>query len=323
MIHAELLSRQYGIPSSKKTDNGAFYAVRDLSFHVRRGEVMGLLGPNGAGKSTTMKMLTCFLPPSSGDATINGVPLKDDVRIRQQLGYLPEQAPLYTDLDVHAHLAFIASMQGLPKATAADRIREMARLCGLESVLNRRIDELSKGFRQRVGLAASMLHDPVCLILDEPTTGLDPNQIVEIRHLIRRLGEEKTVLLSSHVLSEVEAVCDRVMIISDGQLRSIGTTDELYRAASGESRLRLVLRGDVSRFTTAIRSQHSTCSVEAEVAATGDDVYQLMLSCSDPSVHLGELAFQAAVSAGAVLLEMQPQSTSLEDVFHQMTGGRS
>ena len=186
MIQAEKLSRKYG-------EN---YAVQDLSFHVHRGEVMGLLGPNGAGKSTTMKMLTCFLPPSSGEAKIDGIPLAQDLEVRRRVGYLPEQAPLYVDLDVCSHLSFMGRMHAIPEATLQDKINEMSAVCGLEGKLHRRIDELSKGYRQRVGLAASMLHNPECLILDEPTTGLDPNQIVEIRHLIRRLGEQKTVLLS-------------------------------------------------------------------------------------------------------------------------------
>lgn len=321
MIHAEKLCRQYGTVSSSAA-NQAFYAVKDLSFHVRKGEVMGLLGPNGAGKSTTMKMLTCYLPPSSGTATINGVSLNDDVKIRAQMGYLPEQAPLYSDLDVMSHLRFMARLHGLPNGTARDRIGEMVRLCGLESVVYRRIDELSKGFRQRVGLAASMLHDPICLILDEPTTGLDPNQIVEIRHLIRRLGEEKTVLLSSHVLSEVEAVCDRVMIISDGQLRSIGTPDELSRQASGQSCLRVSLRGDTSAFLEQIQHIQPDCQGDVE-SVDANNISRIALYLDDPTPHLGEVAFKAAVNSGTTLLEMQSINTSLEDVFHQLTGGQS
>jgi ABC-2 type transport system ATP-binding protein len=234
------------------------------------------------------------------------------------LGYLPENAPSYSDLDVTNHLRFIGRMHGLPAATLADRITEMSAVCGLDSVLHRRIDELSKGFRQRVGLAASMLHDPICLILDEPTTGLDPNQIIEIRHLIRRLGEEKTVLLSSHVLSEVEAVCDRMMILDGGRLQVIGTREELARQAQGGAVLQLQLRGDVTAFTNAIKMALPDC--EAEEISSHEDVYHLCLRHTDNDAPLAETAFRTAVAHNMVLLEMRTEQTSLEDVFHALTG---
>ncbi len=317
MIHAEQLSRRFG---GQQLHDG--YAVRDLSFHVRRGEVMGLLGPNGAGKSTTMKILTCFIPPSSGSARIGGVGIEDARAVRRLLGYLPENAPSYSDLDVTSHLRFIGRMHGLPSATLRDRIRELATVCGLEAVLHRRIDELSKGYRQRVGLAASMLHDPDCLILDEPTTGLDPNQIIEIRHLIRRLGEKKTVLLSSHVLSEVEAVCDRMMIIDGGRLQAVGTREELARQAQGGSILHVCLRGDAERFAEAIRERLRDCVVEIDADETGSE-QRLRLHHPDADAPLAESAFHTAVAQQAVLLELRRQQTSLEDVFHKITGVRS
>jgi len=289
-------------------------AVQELSFHVRRGEVMGLLGPNGAGKSTTMKMLTCYLPPSSGQGWINGRPLSDSVAVRRTVGYLPEHAPLYVDLDVRSHLCFIGRMHGLPRATLRDRIGELARACGLEHVLHRRIDELSKGYRQRVGLAASMLHDPDCLILDEPTTGLDPNQIGEIRQLIRRLGEAKTVLLSSHVLAEVEAVCDRVMIIDQGRLRAIGTADELARRAEAGLSLYVRFLNDAPAVIDALRAQ----GIEAEPA---QPAHAWWLRCSDAAFPLAEQTFRTAVAKDAVIVEMHARRTSLEDVFHRLTQG--
>ncbi|MDQ6953883.1 MAG: ATP-binding cassette domain-containing protein [Mariprofundaceae bacterium] len=309
MIQAEKISRLYG----------ATYAVRDLSFQVRRGEVMGLLGPNGAGKSTTMKILACFLPPSSGTAEIDGVSLNNDLEVRRRVGYLPEHAPSYHDLNVFAHLSFIGRMHGLSAATLQDKIVEMSAACGLQSVLHRRIEELSKGYRQRVGLAASMLHDPECLILDEPTTGLDPNQMIEIRQLIRRLGEKKTVLLSSHILPEVEMVCDRMMIINDGELQAIGTHDELVQKENSGSVLHVCLRGHVDAVAKHVQKLHADCTVEV-IAQRQADQSLLVFRHPNPTIHLAEAVFSAAVAEGTILLEMYPERTSLEDVFHRLTG---
>ncbi len=312
MIHSEALSRYYGNTP----------AVRDLSFHVKRGEVMGLLGPNGAGKSTTMRMLTCYLPPSSGTATIDGIPLDDDsVTIRRRIGYLPENAPSYNDMYVTSYLQFTGRMHRMPTATLNDRIGEMGQVCGLTTVMHRRISELSKGFKQRVGLAAAILHDPECLILDEPTTGLDPNQIVEIRQLIRDLGKKKTVLLSSHVLSEVEVVCDRVMIIDKGQLVGLGTSSELANRLQGGSRVDVVIRGDAE---TLLKMLEKTLpDVEGEVLdVAGRDVTdssRLRLRYTSSGTALAEAAFHAAVACGCTLLEMRREQASLEDVFHRLT----
>ncbi len=325
MIVAEALSRSFGDKP----------AVRNLSFHVKRGEVMGLLGPNGAGKSTTMKMLTCYLPPSSGTATVGGHAIDEEsIAVRRIIGYLPENAPMYADLHVSTHLRFIGRMHGLPEGRLAERMRLMRQVCGLEGVMGRRIGELSKGYRQRVGLAAAMLHDPDCLILDEPTTGLDPNQILDIRRLIRDLGREKTVLLSSHVLSEVEAVCDRVMIIDRGRLVESGTAAELARRVQGGAEVRLVLRGDAEAFAASLRKHLAEARCEAgegremaegeKVAAGGEggtDETRLRLFHPDREAPLAESAFRAAVEAGAVLLEMRRGQASLEDVFHRLTQG--
>jgi len=312
MIEAENLTRFYG----------DIAAVKDLSFHVRRGEVMGLLGPNGAGKSTTMKMLTCFLPPSSGRAAIGGIGLEDSLAVRRKVGYLPENAPSYADLDVHTHLSFVGRMHGLPKATLHDRIVEMAGVCALHTVLHRRIDELSKGYRQRVGLAASMLHDPECLILDEPTTGLDPNQIVEIRHLVRRLAEKKTVLLSSHVLPEVEAACDRMMIIDGGELRAIGTSRELARQGHGGAILHVRLKPGAGGEAALRQMLGQFADAEME-RHEDDDVIEAILRHPDPDVDMAEAMFKAAVAASATLLELRPETAKLEDIFRRITGGEA
>jgi len=306
MIKADQLCRKFG----------DIYAVEALSFHVRKGEVMGLLGPNGAGKSTTMKMLTCFLPPSSGEASIAGTSLQDSLEVRRKVGYLPENAPSYSDLDVRSHLKFVGTMHGLQGATLADRMDEMGRACGLNQVMHRRIDELSKGYRQRVGLAASMLHDPECLIFDEPTTGLDPNQIVEIRHLIRRLGEKKTVLLSSHVLPEVEAVCDRMMIIDQGRLQVIGTSAELARQAEGASQLHVRFKGAGDALFDLLLQEFP----ELEVTE-GDAPFSYTLLHPEADIPLAERLFHAAVASETVILEMQSKQTTLEDTFRKLTGG--
>ena len=308
MIQANQLSRKYGEQ----------FAVEDLSFHVRKGEVMGLLGPNGAGKSTTMKMLTCFLPPSSGEASIDGVSLQDSMAVRRKIGYLPENAPSYSDLDVQSHLKFVGAMHSLADSTLEDRIREMSEQCGLEHVLHRRIDELSKGFRQRVGLAASMLHDPDCLIFDEPTTGLDPNQIVEIRHLIRRLGEKKTVLLSSHVLPEVEAVCDRMMIIDQGKLQVMGTSQELSRQAHGEALLHVIFKASAEMVFMKLKEKLPDIEVELK---ENDTPHSYAIHHPDPESPLAETLFHTAVSCEAVVLEMRSGQATLEDVFRELTGG--
>lgn len=312
MIKANQLTRFYGDVA----------AVSDLSFHVRRGEVMGLLGPNGAGKSTTMKMLTCFLPPSSGEASIGDVMIDDAIAVRRKVGYLPENAPSYADLDVQTHLRFIGQMHGIPKATLQDRIIEMAGACGLHSVIHRRIDELSKGFRQRVGLAASMLHDPECLIFDEPTTGLDPNQIVEIRHLVRRLAEKKTVLLSSHVLPEVEAACDRMMIIDDGSLRAIGTSKELAQLGHGGAILHVRMKPRSAAEAALQQVSEQFAEVKAEVLVE-EDAITAVLRHPDQDIEMAEAMFNAAVKTGAILLELRPETARLEDVFRRITGGES
>ncbi|MDQ7004442.1 MAG: ATP-binding cassette domain-containing protein [Ghiorsea sp.] len=310
MIKVKNLCRKYD----------ALFAVKDLNFTVKRGEVMGLLGPNGAGKSTTMKMLTCFLPPSSGDASIGGLSLADSMKVRRLVGYLPEHAPSYHDLDVEAYLQFTGKMHGIPQGTRQDKIKEMASACGLDAVMFRRIDELSKGYRQRVGLAASMLHDPECLILDEPTTGLDPNQIVEIRHLIRRLGEQKTVLLSSHILPEVEAVCDRMMIMDKGELQALGTSAELSKQAQGGVLVSASIQGEIDRFSTQLQSTLPDVEV-LQQKAVEDGVTHIEIQHPDPECQLAQAVFYAAVASGAVLLEMRNERASLEDVFHKLTQG--
>jgi ABC-2 type transport system ATP-binding protein len=234
MIKVENLTKEYG----------ANRAVDQVSFNVRKGEVLGFLGPNGAGKSTTMKILTCFLAPTSGSAQVAGFDVFDQsLEVRQHVGYLPEDTPLYKDMSVLEHLEFAANMHGMTGDRVHARIKEIGGRCGLSDVAGKLVGELSKGYRQRVGLAQAMLHDPDILILDEPTSGLDPNQIAEIRALIKEVGKEKTVILSTHILPEVQATCSRMLIISGGKLVADGTPDEL-RAREKATRYRLVVESN-------------------------------------------------------------------------------
>src|SRR3954462_12318660 len=227
--------------SSLTKDYGPTRAVDRVTFNVRKGEVLGFLGPNGAAKSTTMKMLTCFLAPTGGTAKVAGFDVFDNsLEVRKRLGYLPEDTPIYRDMTVIDYLRFAAEVRGMEPGNREKRIKEIGGRCGLGDVAGKLVGELSKGFRQRVGLAQAMLHDPDIVILDEPTSGLDPNQIVEIRSLIKEVGKEKTVILSTHILPEVQATCSRVVIIRGGKLVADGTPDELRKRERG-GRYRVVV----------------------------------------------------------------------------------
>jgi len=229
---------------------GSQRAVDNISFEVKTGEILGFLGPNGAGKTTTMKILTCYMAPSDGDAKINDLSILEyQDEIKKKIGYLPENNPLYHDMPVLDYLKFVADLQGVPKERIQNRITQMVHVCGLNVEKHKKIGELSKGFRQRVGLAQAMIHDPEILILDEPTTGLDPNQIVEIRKLIKEIGKHKTVILSTHILPEVEATCDRILIINKGKIVADGTSDMLRKRARGEEMVRIQIKDFENRDT--------------------------------------------------------------------------
>lgn len=214
---------------------GDQFALRQISLHIKKGEIVGLLGPNGAGKSTLMKILTCFIPPTMGRASVMGYDVQEQsLEVRRIVGYLPETNPLYTDMYIREYLLFVAGMYGLKGKSALRRIAELIEITGLEAEIHKKIGMLSKGYRQRVGLAQAMMHDPQVLILDEPTAGLDPNQLLEIRHLIRTLGLSKTVILSTHIMQEVEAVCDRVIIINQGSIVADDTTSNITKISGTE-----------------------------------------------------------------------------------------
>lgn len=306
MIEAINLGKRYG----------TLEAVQGVNFSINPGEVVGLLGPNGAGKTTIMKILTCYMFPSTGGATINGWDIFErPLEIKKLVGYLPENAPLYTDLNVFEYLSFMAESRSLKGNAKTERIEWAVEECGLKSVVYRGIDTISKGFRQRTGLAQAILHNPEILILDEPTTGLDPNQIIEIRELIKRLGKEKTVILSTHILQEVEATCGRVLILNEGKIVAKGSPEEIDREMKGEVLLDLVLKGDrepagVDR-VSGVRDLLKSSSQAA-------GLYQLKIALL-PDSGAEEAVFDWAVKEGYKILSMVPKRLSLEELFIKLT----
>ncbi len=295
---------------------GQITAVDGISFSVGRGEVLGFLGPNAAGKTTTMRMLTCFLAPDGGEATVAGFDIvRDPLEVRRRIGYLPENNPLYLDMEVTEYLGFIAQVRGLAPARRAARLREMVDVCGLSGVLGRSLGALSKGYRQRVGLAQTLIHDPEVLVLDEPTTGLDPNQIIEIRELIKAVGREKTIILSSHILPEVEATCERILIISQGKLVGSGTAAELSLQARGGEILHLLLRGASPDAGQLLLSLPGVDGADCRTA--GDETACRITA--RPGEDLREGIFRLAVEKNWVILEMRREPVSLEDVFRALT----
>jgi ABC-2 type transport system ATP-binding protein len=311
MIKVENLTKEYGTNR----------AVDQVSFNVRKGEVLGFLGPNGAGKSTTMKILTCFLAPTSGSAQVAGFDVFDQsLEVRQHVGYLPEDTPLYKDMTVLEHLEFAANMHGMTGERVHSRIKEIGGRCGLSEVAGKLVGELSKGYRQRVGLAQAMLHDPDILILDEPTSGLDPNQIAEIRSLIKEVGKEKTVILSTHILPEVQATCSRMLIISGGKLVADGTPDEL-RAREKATRYRLVVEANGAT-PEAVKDKVAGLSgvvlCQKVAGETGAHTFDIDGQAKD---DLRKQLFRVAVDNKWTLLELTRQAASLEDVFRNLTAG--
>jgi len=291
-------------------------AVNNISFEVKTGEVVGFLGPNGAGKSTTMKMITCYMAPTSGDVRLDQDSIHSNPEsIKKRIGYLPENNPLYTDMSIIDYLRFCAEIQGVEKSRIPERIGSMIELCGLEVERHKRIEELSKGYRQRVGLAQAMIHDPEILILDEPTTGLDPNQIIEIRKLIKTLGKEKTVVLSSHILSEVEATCDRILIINRGRIVADGTSATLRHQAQGQELLTVQIEAkegtDVEKELLQLSSVASVSKVESK-----EGFFQVQ---SKPEISSRKPVFDLCVKKKWYLMEMSGIETQLEDVFRELT----
>ena len=300
---------------------GTQKAIDDISFQVKTGEILGFLGPNGAGKSTTMKIITCYIPPTSGTVEIDGLNIFDNsLEVRRKIGYLPEMNPLYPDMNVLDYLDYSARLRGVEKTKIQTRIKDMVQVCGLSSVRHKDIGELSKGYKQRVGLAQALLHEPEVLILDEPTSGLDPNQIVEIRNLIKQLGLAKTFILSTHILSEVQATCDRVLIINEGTIVADGTPAQLQQDFKGAESVTIELRTAASdplgQIAPKLRSLTSVTGVE--LLSRKDSISRFQLHV-EKGGDVREAAFRLAVAEGWVLLELSTRSTSLEEVFHKLT----
>jgi len=295
---------------------GAQRAVDNISFHVKTGEVLGFLGPNGAGKTTTMKILTGLIAPTKGEAKIGEYSVRDHSEdVKKIIGYLPENNPLYLEMPIIDYLQFSAAIQGVAKNKINDRIHEMIRTCGLNAEKHKKIGELSKGYRQRVGLAQAMIHDPRVLILDEPTSGLDPNQIVEIRRLIKELGKEKTVILSTHILPEVEATCDRILIISKGKIVADGTSENLRKQSQGRELLRIRIEdGDRNEIIRQLQSLDQVGLVDPIRGI--DDCYEVQ---SRNEFSNRKAIFQLCVKNNWTLTEMTPIETKLEDLFRDLT----
>jgi ABC-2 type transport system ATP-binding protein len=292
-------------------------AVDDVSFTVPAGEILGFLGPNGAGKTTTMKIITGFIPATGGTTRVDGFDVfAQPLAVKQRIGYVPETVPLYTDMTVRQYLRFMASIKGVAAKTQTGRVNAMVARCGLAEVENKLIHKLSKGYRQRVGLAQALVHDPPILILDEPTVGLDPKQIIEIRTLIKELGEKKTVILSSHILPEVSMTCERVLIIHRGKIAASGTPASLTSQLKGAEQLFVLVEGPAAEVSAHLRGLADVKAVKEQSAADGRAgfVVESALNRDIRRALAGSI-----VQRGWGLLELRPVGMSLEDIFLQLT----
>jgi ABC-2 type transport system ATP-binding protein len=291
---------------------GSRRAISDLNFNAKKGEILGFLGPNGAGKTTTMRILTGYMPPTSGKVVIGGNDvIENSLAVRRIVGYLPESVPLYTDMTVHEYLKYMADLRHLKNAK--NRIDETLEMVGLSDRANGYIGKLSKGMRQRVGLAQALLHQPEVLILDEPTIGLDPKQVVNFRQLIRDIGKDRTVLLSTHILPEVQQVCDRILIINKGRIVAEDTPDQLQGRLTGAKRVEVHVRGEVKDLIPQIESIPGVTNVYSEKI---EDHFQFE---SQPGQDVRPQVARAIIDAGYDLLEFSPVNLSLEDIFLQLT----
>ncbi len=289
-------------------------AVDAVTFSVKKGEILGFLGPNGAGKTTTMKIMSCFLYPDYGNIQIGKYSIRRHAgKIKEFIGYLSENNPLYEDMNVIDFLIFIAKIHNIPNYKITARVMDMVRMCGLDHEKHKTIRELSKGYRQRVGLAQALIHNPEVLILDEPTTGLDPNQIIEIRELIKHIGKEKTVILSSHILAEVEETCDKVLIINNGKIVANGTSAELRRTSNTDKLLKVVIEGGQD---IHIYERLAALSEVKHIDITGNQRYELQ--CIQNST-VEKAIFTICQQNNWYIKELVPVEARLEDIFRQVT----
>ncbi|MDD5772612.1 MAG: ABC transporter ATP-binding protein [bacterium] len=308
MIEVNNLTKYYG--PTKALDN--------ISFSVEKGEVFGLLGPNGAGKTTTMRILTCYMPATSGSARIAGFDVfEDPMKVKSRIGYLPETPPIYEDMSVLSYLDFVARIKEIEPKKINKKIEEVMETVKIKDVSKRIIGHLSKGYRQRVALAQSLLNDPEVLILDEPTVGLDPKQILEIRELIKQLGEKHTVLLSSHILTEVSQICGRVLIINKGKIIAIDTQEDLIKRVQVREKLFIQVKGSKDILVRVFNEKLSGLK-KMDIIKEENGLIDLMIE-SEMAVDLREPIFRLVVENNMVILELKPVKVSLEEVFLQLT----
>ncbi|NLA75998.1 MAG: ATP-binding cassette domain-containing protein [Deltaproteobacteria bacterium] len=308
MINAEGLTRFYGTQC----------AVDNISLHIKKGEIVGLLGPNGAGKTTTLRMLTGFLKPSAGKIRIKELNIDENpIKVKRLIGYLPESAPLYNEMLAYDYLRYIAAIRGIEKGQADSRLKHVAELCGINDAMHKPIGTLSKGYKQRVGLAHAMIDNPEILVLDEPTSGLDPNQIVEIRDIIREIGKEKTVILSTHILSEAEATCDRIIIINRGKIAADEGIDTLMGRVGKESFVNIALK---DALFDNVRDVLAGIAGVTEVIQNGIDQDLLKVSiCFDAKRDLREDIYKEIKKHDWILMEFYYEVQTLEKVFRDLT----
>lgn len=307
MIKVTDLSKNYG----------PVEAVKSISFEIQDGEIVGFLGANGAGKTTTLKMITGYLVPTEGKIEVNDLNIIDDTHeIQKQIGYLPELNPLYTEMRVYEYFEFLAGIRNITGRPFKDALSRVVENCGLNGVIHKNISECSKGYKQRIGLAAAMIHDPKILILDEPVTGLDPNQIVEIRGLIKKLGKEKLVFMSSHILQEIQATVDRIMIIHEGEIVANGTSDELMSNFMGNVLLNMEIKGGAVKSIEHIQAKLPSVKFISMEDLNGIQHVQFEYDKGqDPREEL----FRYAVDNNWSILKMTPHTTNLEDIFRDLT----
>jgi ABC-2 type transport system ATP-binding protein len=309
MIHAENLSKYYD----------SFCAVDGINLDIEKGEIIGLLGPNGAGKTTTLRMLTGYFAPSAGDIRVKDVSVRDNpLAAKRLIGYLPESAPLYKGMLVYDYLDHVASIRGLTGDAKKSRLKALADICGLYGIMHKPIDTLSKGLKQRVGLAHAMMSDPEILVLDEPTSGLDPNQIAEIREIIRKIGEEKTVILSTHILSEAEATCDRIVIINKGKIIADGSTNDIKARNGDVDQIRMTLLN--ADFETVRSRLEALPGIREVKQMNGESTDELAIEviCQDRKDPRPDL-FAAIKATDWVLIELRREAKTLETIFRELT----
>jgi len=305
MVSIRKLSRYYGETC----------AVDKLSIDIPHGQILGLLGPNGAGKTTTLRILTGYLQPSSGTVLVDGIDVRENpLDVKKNIGYLPESSPIYPDMIVFDYLFFIAEMRGIEKNKQLGRIKELAKICSLTDVMHKTVGNLSKGYKQRVGLALALMGDPDILVLDEPTSGLDPNQIVEIRSIIKEIGKTKTIIFSTHILSEAEATCDRVIIINKGKLAADGTSDMLKSDKSKNQLISLILQNAEQSDAEKVFSKLKQI-IDIQIIQSSDSM-SIQLTCNE---DIRAELYKSIRNQNWILLEMKQEKKSLEHIFRELT----